>query len=323
MEKSTTYGMLLGLFAVGYGMYLKGADPHALINPAAFLIIFAGTFAALLNAFPMKDIKRFRERALTPERPVTRGTADNPETFFTRRESCNKYYENLPEVVEHYLGEISKITGREYHLFSYYGADDADPWSIYWLHFRGERVDMFAGIIARLIDIRESDRSRYSDRFSLFEEMYRNLETGYSPDNLEYVSFCLMHFLASLKYVNQFREIKTIRGDDIVQAGIAYMKDHLEQALTLEDIASSVGYSPSHFSALFSKRTSFAPMEYYNSLKIQRACSYLQFSTLKIKEIAFRLGYYDQFHFSKAFRGEMGLAPKEYRKRYWAPGLCR
>ena len=59
MEKSTTYGMLLGLFAVGYGMYLKGADPHALINPAAFLIIFAGTFAALLNAFPMKDIKRF------------------------------------------------------------------------------------------------------------------------------------------------------------------------------------------------------------------------------------------------------------------------
>lgn len=59
MEKSTTLGMTLGLFAVGYGMYLKGADPHALINPAAFLIIFAGTFAALLNAFPMKDIKRF------------------------------------------------------------------------------------------------------------------------------------------------------------------------------------------------------------------------------------------------------------------------
>lgn len=74
----------------------------------------------------MEDVKRFRERALTPERPVTRGTADNPETFFTRRESCNQYYDNVPEVVEHYLGEISKITGREYHLFSYYGADDAD-----------------------------------------------------------------------------------------------------------------------------------------------------------------------------------------------------
>ena len=72
------------------------------------------------------DIKRFRDRALTPERPVTRGTAENPETFFTHREACNKYYDDVPEVVEHYLGEISKITGREYHIFSYYGAEDAD-----------------------------------------------------------------------------------------------------------------------------------------------------------------------------------------------------
>ena len=74
----------------------------------------------------MEDVKRFRDRALTPEHPVTRGTAENPETFFTHRESCNSYYDKVPEVVEHYLGEISKITGREYHLFSYYGADDAD-----------------------------------------------------------------------------------------------------------------------------------------------------------------------------------------------------
>ncbi len=74
----------------------------------------------------MDDIKRFRDRALSPERPVTRGTAENPETFFTHREACNEYYDKVPEVVEHYLGEISKITGREYHLFSYYGADDAE-----------------------------------------------------------------------------------------------------------------------------------------------------------------------------------------------------
>ncbi|WP_278819430.1 pyruvate:ferredoxin (flavodoxin) oxidoreductase [Hoylesella nanceiensis] len=72
------------------------------------------------------DIKRFRDRALTPERPSTRGTAENPETFFTHREACNQYYENIPEVVEDYLGKISEITGREYHLFSYYGAKDAE-----------------------------------------------------------------------------------------------------------------------------------------------------------------------------------------------------
>ena len=72
------------------------------------------------------DVKRFRDRALTPERPVTRGTAENPETFFTHREACNSAYNAVPEVVEHYLEEISKITGREYHLFDYYGAADAE-----------------------------------------------------------------------------------------------------------------------------------------------------------------------------------------------------
>ena len=79
--------------------------------------------AALLDA---DDVKRFRDRALSPERPITRGTAENPETFFTHREACNKAYEQVPEVVEYYLGKVSEITGREYHLFSYYGADDAD-----------------------------------------------------------------------------------------------------------------------------------------------------------------------------------------------------
>ena len=74
----------------------------------------------------MDDVKRFRDRALTPERPQTRGTAENPETFFTHREACNAAYDKVPEVVEKYLGEISQITGREYHLFSYYGAADAE-----------------------------------------------------------------------------------------------------------------------------------------------------------------------------------------------------
>ncbi len=75
---------------------------------------------------PMDEVENFRNRALSPERPMTRGTAENPETFFTHREACNEYYDKVPEVVEEYLGEISKITGREYHLFSYYGAEDAE-----------------------------------------------------------------------------------------------------------------------------------------------------------------------------------------------------
>ena len=72
------------------------------------------------------DVERFRNRALTPERPMTRGTAENPETFFTHREACNAAYDKVPECVEYYMQKISEITGREYHLFDYYGAADAE-----------------------------------------------------------------------------------------------------------------------------------------------------------------------------------------------------
>jgi AraC-like DNA-binding protein len=197
-----------------------------------------------------------------------------------------------------------------------YGSSNIHPWSIYWFHFRGENVQMFESIIGRLIYLQDSDSSRYGDRFRLFEEMYQNLAMGYSPENLEYVSFCLMHFLASIKYLHQYREINSIKEADVIQKSILYMKDNLENKIALKDIAGHAGYSPSRFTALFTERTHYSPMDYYNQLKIQRACSFLQFSDLKIKEIAFRLGYYDPFHFSKAFKQEMEITPKEYRKRY-------
>ena len=73
-----------------------------------------------------KALAEFRRRALTPEHPVARGMAENPEHFFDHRELCNSYYDAVPAIVEKYMAEISKITGREYELFSYYGADDAE-----------------------------------------------------------------------------------------------------------------------------------------------------------------------------------------------------
>lgn len=71
-------------------------------------------------------IKAFRRRALNPDHPVTRGTAQNPDIYFQERESVNKYYSSIPDIVEGYMAEITKLTGREYHLFNYYGAPDAD-----------------------------------------------------------------------------------------------------------------------------------------------------------------------------------------------------
>ena len=75
---------------------------------------------------PMDKVSEFRRRALSPEHPEARGMAENPETFFAHREVCNSYYDAVPGIVEKYMEAVSKITGREYKLFSYYGAEDAD-----------------------------------------------------------------------------------------------------------------------------------------------------------------------------------------------------
>ena len=68
----------------------------------------------------------FRNRSLNSERPVTRGTAQNADIYFQGREAANKYYDAIPEIVEGYMEEITKLTGRNYQLFNYYGAEDAE-----------------------------------------------------------------------------------------------------------------------------------------------------------------------------------------------------
>uniref|UniRef100_UPI0025E53A59 pyruvate:ferredoxin (flavodoxin) oxidoreductase n=1 Tax=uncultured Clostridium sp. TaxID=59620 RepID=UPI0025E53A59 len=73
-----------------------------------------------------KALEEFRTRALNPSHPVTRGTAQNPDIYFQTREAVNKYYENIPEVVEEYMSAINKLTGRDYHCFNYYGDKEAD-----------------------------------------------------------------------------------------------------------------------------------------------------------------------------------------------------
>ena len=72
------------------------------------------------------DIQRHRDRALNPEHPHLRGTAQNPDIFFQVNEAANKYYLALPEIVEEEMQKVAKLTGRKYHLFDYVGADDAE-----------------------------------------------------------------------------------------------------------------------------------------------------------------------------------------------------
>lgn len=80
----------------------------------------------LAGLLDWEALAEFRKRALNPDNPVIRGTAQNPDIYFQTREAVNSYYTALPEIVENYMNEINKITGRNYGLFNYYGAPDAE-----------------------------------------------------------------------------------------------------------------------------------------------------------------------------------------------------
>lgn len=79
----------------------------------------------LAELVDQNELEKFRKNSLNPEYPVNRTTGQNSDTYFQSREACNKYYQGLPDIVESYMCEINRITGRDYHLFNYYGAKDA------------------------------------------------------------------------------------------------------------------------------------------------------------------------------------------------------
>jgi AraC-like DNA-binding protein len=197
-----------------------------------------------------------------------------------------------------------------------YGADEDNPWTIYWIHFKGKLASLFVPDTRRPIEIKPGVHSRISDRIELFEEIYRTLESGYSRENLIYACTVFHYYLGTLHYKQQYREVKKdkLQNNDIVTASIHYMKENLEKKLSLPEIAGYTGYSASYFTAMFNKRTGYAPLAYFNQLKIRKACKLLDFTTMKINQICYKIGIEDTYYFSRLFTKVMGMSPREYRK---------
>lgn len=198
-----------------------------------------------------------------------------------------------------------------------FGANSANPWTIYWIHFKGKLAASFfkSPIISHQIE--STQNSRLQDRIQLFEEIYENLELSYHSDHYCYASLCLFHFLASFKYIDQFRQIrnsdiKEYRFSDKV---IYHMRENVETNLTLDALAKQFGYSTSHFSALFQEETKQSPIKYFIALKIEKACQYLELSSMKICDIYPKLGFQDAAYFSRMFTKIMSISPSKYRER--------
>lgn len=199
----------------------------------------------------------------------------------------------------------------------HYYSHQKNPWSIYWVHFTGSQAAHFNEKFQSLCADAPPLLRLEERRVSLFENLIDVMEDGYSATNLEYVNLSLWQLLSSFLYDSFFSEggKKNIE-NNTVESAIEYMKNHLESPLKINDVAAHFNYSPSHFFSIFKSYTGYSPINYFNHLKIQKACQYLSFTSMSVKEISFALGFNDPLYFSRLFKKLMSTSPLQYRTGY-------
>lgn len=198
-----------------------------------------------------------------------------------------------------------------------FGASEHNPWTIYWIHFRGNASRCFVHTPVVPRPILPDDDSRIHDRIELFEEIYSNIEMSFSTEYYTYSCMVLYHYLSSFTYLAPFRRVRTMeqKARGFVDQVTAYMREHIETQLTLDGLASHFGYSPSHFSMLFRRHTNQSPIDYFIKIKMQTACKYLELTDLKSNQISSKLGFKDTAYFTRVFTRVTGVSPAAYRKQ--------
>jgi AraC family transcriptional regulator, arabinose operon regulatory protein len=200
------------------------------------------------------------------------------------------------------------------HTAHSYWASESAPWSIYWIHFTGKKSELFRDFCFKVIPILRSPHARIDDRINQFNEILTALEMGFTRNNIEFANLSLHRILASFFYVETFRSVKGIKSNDPVEQSIFFMLRNLNYHLKIEDLAKHVNLSESHLSRLFKNKTGSSPIDYFISLRMQEAIRLLTNKSLRIKEVAFLLGYNDPYYFTRIFTKQIGTSPASFVK---------
>jgi YesN/AraC family two-component response regulator len=183
------------------------------------------------------------------------------------------------------------------------------------VHFNGSNSRLFGEEFSVVRNLIPSVNNMVANREMLFDEIFNNLSKGFHDENLEYVNFCFGHLLATFIYANRTSDDLADESNSVIRRSINFMNKNLDKKLSLQEISGEAGYSPTYFTTLFRKETNYSPLSYFSHLKIVKACEFLDYTRLKIKEISFSLGYTDPYYFTKDFKKKIGLSPRQYRNR--------
>lgn len=222
-------------------------------------------------------------------------------------------------------GKIT-VEDKDYHLYAnsyfiiprdvphHYASSISNPWSIYWIHFTGDNADFLYSRFAENPAKLEVAAIPYDEeRTKLFSLIIAMLENNYGNRNIELINIKVLELLASFIY---YSEQTSFYSSDLISKSILFMNEHINQSFSIDYLAAQLNYSVSHYSNLFKKKTGFSPIHYFNQLKVQKACQYLYFTDMSIKEICFKIGIDDPYYFSRLFKKIMGISPINYRKEH-------
>ncbi len=188
-----------------------------------------------------------------------------------------------------------------------YRAAADDPWTIWWLHARGadaaEIARPMVGVPQQVRRLRSLDRV-----LALFDELIALLEGRLSPAHLLAASGVAWNLLARMSADT----ILPAEGSALERA-IRYLEARVEGSIRVSELASMVGVSPSHLTALFRESTGGGPGAFHTSLKMARARTLLDTTSTPISEVASAVGYADPLYFSRHFRRIHGVNPSGYR----------
>lgn len=249
---------------------------------------------------------------------------------------ANYHYINRPEGCDQYLLIVCKdgkgkvvIAGKEYtlsanqyiilppHVSHQYNADETDPWSIYWFHFKGAKAEQIFREEQCHLKVGIVDFSTINKCYNVFEEIYNLLNRELTRKNVIHANFCFMYLLGCLVYIgeNEDLKFKSEYNGSIINRSVYYMNQNINKKISLEEIAHFLNYSTSHFYRKFIKETGIAPMKYFTKMKMDKACDLLKDTNLKVNQVASLLGYSDSLYFSRVFSKEMGVSPEMFRKK--------
>lgn len=190
-----------------------------------------------------------------------------------------------------------------------YGADPQRPWSIFWVHLDGRLAEDFLRPLGKSPRLRVGVQPRLLGEFDALLALRRQ---GLSLPHFIHAAHLLQSLLTSLALRPARARLKSGRVLD-VEAVQAMMREHLHDALNLDELAAQFRLSRFHFAKTYRALTGQAPIQDFIRLKMTHACRLLDQGNLDVRQVAEQLGYADPYYFSRLFKSVVGMAPSHYR----------